>query len=389
MTLGMLEGDYYHEIAPRKDKLDITLTCIPLTAGETPSEDPHLPRKSFRYKATLWDGRNPTLESNNPLASDKEKANRGSFTDVQFQLIHPVIEYLRTKTVGGVFKDIAPVHLIRGILTQYSQQAVVDDAIRVKGVTIVPRGNPEPRSVIEIPHRTALLDVPRYVEEKAGGCYPTGFDFYLQGNFWYLFSPFDLKAFERSPRTLTILNVPAGRFPSPEASYRITPQQVIILATGETKHNDVSEELQLNAGNGVAFIDASKVMEDMGTVSGNKLNVDSANHVNETMIDPRENGLNVIKQAPKKITSNFMKEYSQLAIRSGGFVQLSWENGDPDLLYPGMATKLMYVKNNEAVETYGVLVGTDTFDLPNSNHIGQRRFTKQTVLTLFIDRKSP
>lgn len=388
LEVSMLEGDYYHDVVPFKSTLEVTLTMVPMSAGDTPTIDTGVAQKQFRYKATLFDGRDPTLEGNNPMASDKEKANRASFTSVRFQLINPIIEFIRTKTVGGVYRNCTGASLIRSLLTAYSKDGTADTSIRLKGVTVAPRFNNVPREHIEIPHLTPMVEMPRVVERVSGGIYSTGFEFYLQGQFWYLYSPYNLKAYEDSPRSLTILNVPKDRFPTPEASYRTTPTQVVLMATGETKHNDFSEEMQLNVGNGVRFVDAAKVMESFGATDDNKLTVTRSKLINEFTIDERETGLNVVKQSAAKITANYLTEYSNLAIRSGSFVQLAWENGDPDILYPGMAVRMLYLKNNEPMEVFGVLVGTDTFSMPNANHIGPRRFTSQVAITIFIARKT-
>lgn len=386
IDVSVMEGEYYHDIAPNKEALEITLRKIPLQPGEIANVDTSLPIKEFRYKATLFDGRSPLLEGNNPLAASKEKSNRGSFTTVSFQLMNPVIEFLRTKSVGSVFRDTTAIDLIRNLLTKYSKSASLDLGSTIKGVTVAAKANTVVRDHIEVPHLTPLFEMPRVVEEVGGGVYATGFEFYMQGLYWYLWSPYDLKAFDNSPRSLTIINVPNNRFPAPECSFRITPTQVIIIVTGEVKHTDFSEQQQLNQGNGVSFVDADTVM-DFGKVDGNKLTIDRAVNVNEVVAAKRTNGLDVVKRSSAKITSNYMKEYSKLAARNGGFVQMAWENGDPDLLYPGMAVKFMYLKEDTVIESYGTLCGTDTFSLSNSNHIGKKKFNNQTALTIFIDRK--
>jgi len=158
------------------------------------------------------------------------------------------------------------------------------------------------------------------------------------------------------------------------------------MATGDSKHIDDSEQQQLNEGNGVRFIDASKVFDDWGKVDNNRLTVTRADNVNEILAESRPNKLNYVKESSQRITTNYMQQYSALARRSGSFIQHVWENANPDLLYPGMPVKLMYLQNNTAEELYGTLVGVHSFSTAETKGMVNKRFIDNATLTVFINR---
>lgn len=209
---------------------------------------------------------------------------------------------------------------------------------------------------------------------------------YLWGQHWYVFAPYDVKAYGQTKRTLTILNVQANRMSGMERTYRETPTQLFIAATGDTVHKDESEQEQLNFGNGVRFVDAGKVTEGFLSVDGNKATIDKSLNVNEVVVSPRKDGLNQIKESDKRITSAYLLEYGNLALRSGSFLQVVWEYSNAQLLYPGMPVKYMYSQNNVAEEVYGILLGVHTFHMPTTQNMQNRRFTSKSVLTLFVQR---
>lgn len=383
----MMEGMFNYDIVPYKSKLEVTLKRVPLTDSTILVRDQYQSAIGFRYTATLYDNKSKILEGNAPSSNQREVGNRSSLVPVRFQLIQPVLERLRMQSCGGPFRNLRTVDLVVYLLTKYSATSVTDSAATVKGVTVLGKPNPLVREHIIVPHLTPVIAAPTWIHEHAGGVFQTGFRCYLQREHWYVFSPFDVKAYESSPKSLTIINVPANRMPNPERSYRTTPTQLIVLATGDTKHIDNSEQNQLNNGNGVRFIDADKVFSGFGATGNNKLVVEKSKNVNEIVIDPRENGLNFVRETKTRITSNYMKEYSDLAARSGSYIQYTWENSNPELLYPGMAVRVMYLGNDIPEEMFGVLLGAHSFSTSDTKGMVNKRFNSKTVLTVFINRK--
>lgn len=380
-------GQFNYYIVPNKTKLKVTLKRYPLSENVISVKDNQTAIDSFTYYATLYKDKSGLLEMANPAVNDINKADRTDIISVRLQLIEPIVKILRTVTIGGIYHNTTGINLIRYLLTKYGKEASADSASSVKGCTIAPNANTEIRANILVPHKTRFIDLPYLIHRTAGGIYSAGFHYYLQNSQWFVYAPFNVTAYENTKKGLTVINVPANRFPDPERSFRTTNSQVIVLATGETSHNDFTESSQQNTGNGITFIDANKVFNGYVEISNNGATVNKKDNVSEVLSEKRDDGVNNIMESSDRITASTLVEFSKLAQKNGAFIQAVWENSDPSLLYPGMPVKYMYVESNISQELYGILVGAHTVSTSSVKGQGNRKFNTKTTLTLFVQRK--
>ena len=377
---------YHYDIVPHRSKLEVTLQRVPMLETVEAVANQSAPTYSHRYRATLYDSGSALLEGNDPTIATRQTAGISNYKQVRIQLIDSVIEQLRMQTLGGIYRQVSGMELVRHILTLYSRTASLDKADAVRGVTVAPHANTTPKTHIVIPHLTRIVDAPERIHQACGGIYSGGFKTYLQAQQWYMYAPYDVSAFKDSPMTLTVINIPANRLTSSERTYRVTPTQVIVIVTGQVKHRDNSESAQLNHGNGVRFIDANQVMQGWATIDGNRMTVNKSKNVNEFVGTPRPNKINNVLESPARITANPLLENSRIAQRSGSYLQAVWENSNDAILYPGMPVKYMYIQNEQVETIYGILVGTQTHISATNVNVANRRFVSNTTLSLFIDR---
>ncbi len=380
-------GQFNYYIVPYKTKLKATIKKVPLEENTQAVGNFQRPVETLTYYATLYKDKSDILEGNKPGIDDIHKLDRTDVTKVRFQLIDPLVKVVRTISVGNIYHGMRGIDLIRFILTKYTKMASKDMSVAAIGCTVADKANTEVRNNIIIPHRTRLIDVPYLINKIAGGVYSAGLSYYLQKGQWFVFAPFDITAYETSKKGLTIVNLPANRFPEPERSYRETPTQVIIIATGNSSHKDFSESMQQNTGNAIAFVDANKIFGNFVKTENGTSNIERGKNVNEVVGELRDDGINYIAESRDRITANTFTEYMKLAEKSGGFIQDVWENSNPDLLYPGMPVKYMYVENNMPQELYGILIGAHTISMSGTRSVSNKRFGNKTTLTLFLQRK--
>jgi len=386
INIAISAGTLQFDVLPFKDKLEITVRKIPLMEGNQPTQDKNANIQAFRYIALPFKEGSAALEANNMLATDKQLSDRTQVVEARFQLIDPVIQHFRMQTFGGRFRQVRGVDVVRYGLGKLSKASSLGKDNGINGVTVVGEPNPEIREHVIVPDMTPAVKFPDLVNQICGGVFPSGFQFYLKDRQWFLFSPYDTKGFSKSKRTLTLMNVSAGKYPSPERSWRKTDTQLFVLATGETKHVDVSEKRQQNLGNGVSFIDATRVMDGFVTTGGNKAIIEKEQNVNQFVLAEKPTGLNFVRESETRITANYLVEYGKLAGRNGAMLYTVWENSDDSLIYPGMPVKFMYVQNNTVEEVYGALVGAHSFWLPTNQNPKNGRHAAKTVLSVFLER---
>lgn len=379
------EGTFNSKIRPFEDNLEIQLFKNPLgEVGTTPNQEVNT--ESQRYRATIIEDGTTVIKKATPDNLDIEGADLTNLKTVYFQLVDIVSEQLRMRTTGGIFIDAIPALVLRTILGKESKKVSGAGDQIVRGVDLVEPSNNKVYKHVIIPEGTRVVDLPKYIQEKCNGIYSSGIGYYLQKGLWYVYPLYDIERYPKTPKTLTILNIPEDKFPNIERTYRVTANQVIVLSTAGLKHFDDSESLQLNEGNGVRFTDASVVVEGFGKHKPGEYVVDRKVNNTEMMFERRKTGNNHTPVARDPISSNPFVEYSRLARRAVTHVQMVWENSNDSLIYPGMPAKIVYENNNEVEEIEGVVLRAQHFITGQGQSMVDSRHITQTVLTLIIKR---
>lgn len=371
-------GEAVHDILPNHGNLEITVVKIALLNGSNYSPQQNMGNKTERYTAKLYDVQNKLMEGKQLELAYRSKASTDNMITLDFQLIAPTLEVLRTVTFGSTLRNCNGMDAIRAILLNSTEN--------VNNITVDEGYDSRVREHIHIPHNTRIVDLPKLVNRTVGGLYPTGFRYYFQKDKWYIYSPFNIKQFHKSFNTLTIVNMPKDKLPGIEVSFRKTGNQVIILATGDTAHIDNSEAQTANLGNGVRFVDSRTIMEGFGEVINNKFVVDRSKNVTQVSNPNQQRKVNVTNQSNVRITSSYNLEYSELMRKAGSIVQCAWESSDVNLLYPGMPVRYLYMDGEQAKEIYGRLIADETKTRQSNRHPTQRIFVNDSVLTLFVSK---
>lgn len=339
--------------------------------------------KQFTYKAKLLEIDSSQISQNNPMSNN---ANIGDMTFREFsvQLLEPCFESVSIRTVGGVFRKANGINLIKTLLTNFSTDDEVDAITSVRGVDVVEGFNEQETEQIIIPHMTPLTKAISIINENCGGVYPTGFSYFLQNNLWFIFPPYDITRFNKTNRTITIVNLPKDRLPGIEKTYFNSSTKLIVLSTRDSKVIDNREAKTFNEGSSLRFVDASKLFDSFGTVEDNKFKVNASQNVNEMTLGTRADNMNVLRASGTRITSNKNVELSKLAMSKGFYIQLIWENSDDSLLHPGMPAKVLFLKDNQPASATGVLIESETHWVPMEKSFKHVKLQSTTAMTFFI-----
>lgn len=381
-------GDFVYDIYPYRRDLKVTLS----KQGRERSSDvattsPDI--ESQELRATLMDDHSVTVEGLRNVAHSKQALNTMDIMTVKFQLLDKALEKIRLHSVGGLFKDSKVADVLKYILTSVSNELELDEINTIKGVEMVESPNQDTYKQIVVPHGTLFPDLPPFLHKKVGGVYPTGMGLYLFKQHWYVYPLYDLTRFDKTTKTLTLINVPTNQLPHVERTYRTTANQVIALVTGDVKHKDRTQEALLNDGNGVRYLDARRVIDGFAdtTQGDNKASVMRAANNNEFVTDKSETGLNNIRTSGARVTANKFAEMSKLAGRTGTHLQCLWQNSDMSLIYPGMPVKYMYIKNDTVHELKGIVLGVQHYIQTYGKGITESRHQMETAFHLFVERE--
>ena len=373
-------GAFNHRIMPFKDDLHLRIARYPLPEqGEEIDEE----IMNRRYRAIINFDSIDILASTNVPANTEQGGDLGDMIRVEFQLVDVALEQVRIHEVGGIYRDTKPGDVVRYILTALSKQLKLPSEDKIRGVDMVKADNQHIYSHVIIPHGMRPMDVPAYVQENWGGIYNAGIGCYLQEGLWYLWPEFNVQRFNKEKKTLTVYNIPPNRYRGIERTWRTTDYQVIIIATGESKHLDRSYHQQLNKGNAVRFTAGDRVWDGFGLTQNNKHYVNRPQ--NNTEHEPIEKkNYHVAPVSAVRISNNSFWQSSVVARRQGSFLTTTWENSEPEMIYPGMPVKFIYMDDNEVKEREGVVIRVHHYIHDDRKGPVAGRHICNSALTLFI-----
>lgn len=372
-------GQYAYHVYPNLSQLEITLYKVPVAEiGGGVDGDPS---QTERYVATLLTPFNPAVESNGMNQPSEYTLDLTNLLELDFQLVTKPVEQFRMRTFGAIFRNQTVQDVIKHVLTEQCKLVDTDDIVVPAGVDMVDANNKAKRTHIVIPQGTRLINVPGYIHEHCGGVYNAGMAYYFQGDHWYVFPPYNNVNFDQNPRQVTIINVPANRMPGIERTYKKDGNNLLIIATGDTKLINESEKLIGNQGNGVRFGDADQFMTNFTKTEDNKTVAGRGGNNSEFTTIKRETGLNNVQHADSRITANPFWEYSKLAARDGSVMLMSWEHSNPSEIYPGMPVKILYLQDDEINTIYGLVIKAHHYvDTVGQGFQTSRHFTTSNLM---------
>lgn len=349
-------GQYAKVVYPDRDTLEMTLTRIPLyETGSTVRANANL--DSERYKAVIVLDGLPPVSGTGLSQMNREALDNQDLLTARFQLLSKAAEKLRVLDVGGIFRKVKPVEVVRSILAAESAKQKVDGNNSIEGVDIVEENNTQKREHIVIPQGTHLLRIPTFVQERCGGIYSTGIGSYLQNKVWYVYPLYDTTKLDKAQKTVTLIKVPKERYMGIERTYRFEGDSLFVLGTSNTSFKDDAHTEIMNEGNGVRLADASQFMFNSVDVKNNKAVMKRGKLNSEFVTQQSADGVNVVRNSTEAISANPFIEYSKLASRNGGIFSFIWDNANPSLLFPGMKVRILFIDGEELKELHGVLLG--------------------------------
>lgn len=380
-------GDYDFDIFNNRDNLTASLIkVITENNAVTLMRSVNIENTTRKYRAKLMELGNDSLAQNLPGAQNKQRLNDTQMREVKIQLIHPVADYLRKMSSGGVFSEACGADMIRAYLGFLSRKAAEDVGVIFKGVDVASGYSEDIKYNIVVPEHTEVPAIPKIINEEVGGIYPTGFWYYLQNEYWYVYPKLDLQRyFTHTGLRLRILNVPNGKLPDSPKTFMLKDRLLTIFATGETKVADLGEVEQENKGNGIRFIDPVNLFNDYVKSEDGKAVTDAKKVVTEVAVKARKDNTNYTTMSNNPLTSRYNIEYSKLAARVGMLILFTWENAAPEFIYPGMPCSFVYMKNEATpVELTGVVSSIEYYSKPVKTDIKERTFTTVAAIQVYV-----
>ena len=388
-------GDYVKDIYPYRNNLEISLRYMPVNMGGEYKGIDDIP--STRYKAIFLAEENPTIDTNDYLNVDRHTLNVKSIEEISFQLVDRSLEPLRVMTCGGVYKDTSNADIVSSITADVSTQADIEGSPAIDAIDIIEADNQDTRETTIIPQETLLIDLPAYIQNKEGGLYNAGVGNYLQTynnkTTWFIYPLYNNKRFESSEpdkAKLVIYAVPSARFFSATRTYKVDGNIIYILGGCERVTKDDGESRAMSDGIGFKNTDANAIMEKPITITDDGPEASRRQLTTEVKFKEKEDGIDLTPVSESKVSSNLFKESSKVVLKTGMPLVVEWPYGDPNLLYPAMPIKFVYIDdvdgNMDRIEVYGTLLSVTYTTQQSTKGWASRHFTTIVGLGMFIDK---
>lgn len=353
-------GDYVNRLYPYRANLEFSIRKIPLLP-EGRDLDRSAIVETTRYKAIFNPKHNPPVSGGELENYDPVSMNNVDVIEVELELLDRSLEPLRIKTTGttGSFQNQTVENIIRHMLGGESLQVLVDGKPAIDRIDIVQPDNTEVQPNVVIRHGTKITAVPSFLQDKNAGVYNAGIGTYYQKyqgkRTWFVYPTHHHERFDIAKGERVVLYaVPQDRLPQLDKSYWKDGRIIRVAITAQRLYKDHAEIKAMNHGGGFRMADARSFMKkpvEMGKDGpiGSRARL---NH--EVITKDQEDGLN---HAPViAISANPFRARSDVVKREGAQLDVVWENADPDLIYPGMPVKYVYLSEGRPASIRGQIL---------------------------------
>lgn len=375
-------GDLVLGLIPNRDNLLVDLTEIPLMESNSARDwDKRSVTKRYRGILNLSPGDDATLTSKHSQLTSREALNQVSLVPVQIQLVEELIYKYLMVTIGETYRQMTTKDVF------VYQTKKTNDLLGVDlPIDFADGYNPDIKHQIPIPDGLPLKNLGHYLQENEGGIYPTGFGRYIQDERMYVYPLFDTTRYRKNTLSLNIINVPNDRYQGAEKTFKISNKHITILATGDASSLDNNLAQSLQVGNGLRWGDASKIFQNFSISKDNRMLVDRATNISEVVVKPLETGVNNVRWAKDRMSSNPYLHYTELARLQGLQIDLQWVHGDSNILIPGMPVRFMTISDNLVKTYHGVLLGVGERRTTSDSGAVVHRHVGIVNLSIFVNR---
>lgn len=376
-------GETIHEMFPNRDILEATLTLqYASMTGETVDRD--LVNNVRRYKVILPNMVNEQANANSRYSAEKEAGNKIGFQETNLILVDSNKDQILHTTVSTIPRRTTSGNAVQSILTTVFNNLGLPMDSGINGVNMAPGADTTIQECIIIPQLLEILALPRYLQEKECGIYPGGIGTFIQDNTCYVYPPYDTDQVNKGADTLTVLNLPPDIYPGVESTWVSYEDNFYIMSTDTSMFVDASDIEQSSLGSGIHYLDADALLRAGYTINPGSITLDDKKNLVKSFITNRRNKFNFATHGTKLITSNHMNENSQLAMRNGSMARISWENSKIDIVKPGMAVRVLTIRDMRVAEYHGVVQRIIHGIVPKTVNLTDQFFAVNSKLDVFL-----
>ena len=386
IDFAMPLGVYLRQLYPNRNNLEMTIFTQQLQAVGTNYASNTSP-SSTRYKA-VFSTENPTYTGAEYDLYTQMQLDLLDVVKVKLQLINRSMECLRIMTISGVYTNITMEQLMYGLIGGSAKRMLVDGKSSLDGLDVVKPNNTKTYDQIVLREGTQLTSLPTYLQEKSYGVYNGGIGTFIcrwdNSNYCFIYPLFDQTRFSSDTKKLVIYSAPRLRTYGTDRTYRKDSNVVYVLATSSKNFVDSGEAEYMTHGVGFTMADANAMMKKPVTMTKDGPVGAQSNLNFNVSLKTRDDGLNFGPVADREVSANPFAQYSRILSREGAKIDFVWHNSNPDLIFPGMMGKFVFMENGKINEYQGTVLFKHTVVQSETQGIASNTHTVTTWITMHM-----
>lgn len=382
-------GDFIKYFFPFKENCYITITQTPRTFTNKSITGGTIVKT--KYKMVYLEKDNEALNAiERDERFDVQALNLAGTVLVKCQLLDLSLEALRILYTGGTFKNTTYEKILYHTVGSNSMQVKVNGKPSIDAIDITPPDNNVLQPMTVIPDGTPIINIPTYLQEKRKGVYNSGIGMYLQrynqNNTWFIYPLYNTTIYAKKTNKAILYIVPPQHFPDAEKTFKIENNTIKIVCISEKQYVSDGHSKIMDNGNGFRMSSASAyllkpvILNKTGPIGArSRLNYEVGNK-------EMANGLNYGPVPDDEISDNPFVQYSTISRTYTDIITVLWLNSNPDLLYPGMPAKFIYLSGNILKTVTGVIIHTQTMVQMMNVGLLNGIYRSSTYVTLIVNK---
>jgi hypothetical protein len=343
-------GDYVYRVFPSKINTHIVLRkADPIKAGAINSHD---------FIAFINMETAPVVTSASNSGASADTLNLSNLVDVEFDLVPSAIIKAKNLRLRGTYRDMSAKTLM---------QTIFDKDIKPLGIEFLHMYKPDNETVrknMVLSDGVHALSLPTYMQHSLGGLYNEGIGTYVQSNSnvtsMYIYPLYNLQMFSSAKKRLVVVLAQQSTYAETERSYYVDGDTAHVLITGDRKLIASADSQFENDGVGFRRVAAGAMMTKPVGIAKGAVKSYSADLLKQEVIGDVSGRVTNRPNASRAISDNPHLDRSKLSYRKCSTMMLTWENSNDELLYPGMACRVITTIDNKVVMMDGSLVYSET-----------------------------
>lgn len=358
-TIGL--GDYVKYIYPHRHNLEFTLKKKQIAEGGVGVQKDS-PSKSTRHKVIFNPAKNPPVGLSDLDQHSATDLNTTDMVEIYIELVERSFEPLRIKTLSGgdsAFIRQKLQDIVHTTLVNQAKRIQVDGKPCLDAVDIVPFDNTEVIKNILLPDGMRVTAIATYLQNSQG-IYNFGIGNFYQNyrgrRTFFVYPTYSTERFNKDVYKAIFYAAPQEKLPQSEKTFIEEGKILKIVCTANRLYTDSGEVGMMNAGSGFRMPEARAFMKKAALLMEDGPVADRSRLNHEVVFAERDDGLNFAPMSRNGPSSNPYLQRSTASMQNVAQMDLVWENGDEELLYPGMPCKVISASQGKAIEIFGCIL---------------------------------